>query len=340
MPGIRPWEFWERPERKWCRRVVAVVLTSMLAATAAACGGGSATSSSEASSTSSNSSLAGATGCKTSVGSGSSTLQLSVVHLPTGYTGKNPVALILNMHGSGSDAAQQEGLSGMDATSNADGFIVAYPQGLISSGTGFDWNIPGVPLIGGATVPPGSANDIAFLTDLVPALATRYCIDLRRVFATGLSGGGRTSSQLACDSPSTFAAIAPVAGLRYPSPCPAARAVPVIAFHGTADPVDPYGGNGQAYWTYSVPTAATRWGKHNHCASSPTTTSGSGYTLTTYSQCEAGADVKLYSLVGEGHEWPGGPHLPNAVTKLLGPQSNAVSANNTMWAFFSAHPRP
>ncbi|HEV8066008.1 MAG TPA: hypothetical protein VGP46_14300, partial [Acidimicrobiales bacterium] len=71
-----------------------------------------------------------------------------IVHVPTGYSGTTSVALVLNLHGSGSDAAEQEGLTAMDATSDSDGFIVAYPQGDIKDGTGFDWNVPGVPLFG------------------------------------------------------------------------------------------------------------------------------------------------------------------------------------------------
>jgi polyhydroxybutyrate depolymerase len=263
-----------------------------------------------------------------------------IVHVPTGYTGSMKVALVLNMHGSGSDASEQELFSGMDATSGEDGFIVAYPQGLIAASGGFDWNIPGVPLFGGSYPPPGSADDVAFLTGLVPAFAARYCIDTSRVYATGVSGGGRMASQLACDSSSVFAAVAPVAGLRLPSPCPATRSVPVIAFHGTADPIDPYNGHGQAYWTYSVPVAAQRWGAKDGCRPTPQTTFATGYTLTTYSGCSGGAAVELYSLTGEGHEWPGGPTMPHQVTSLLGPQSMAVNANSTMWAFFSAHPLP
>jgi poly(3-hydroxybutyrate) depolymerase len=50
--------------------------------------------------------------------------------------------------------------------------------------------------------------------------------------------------------------------------------------------------------------------------------------------------VALYTLLGEGHEWPGGPHLPRRVTRVLGPQSNAVDADAAMWAFFAAHPLP
>jgi poly(3-hydroxybutyrate) depolymerase len=43
-------------------------------------------------------------------------------------------------------------------------------------------------------------------------------------------------------------------------------------------------------------------------------------------------------VLGEGHEWPGGPTLPTSLVTELGPQSNAISANALMWAFFQAHP--
>ena len=39
-----------------------------------------------------------------------------IVHVPTGYTAKSAVPLVLNMHGSGSTASQQELFTGMDAT--------------------------------------------------------------------------------------------------------------------------------------------------------------------------------------------------------------------------------
>jgi polyhydroxybutyrate depolymerase len=264
-----------------------------------------------------------------------------IVHVPTGYTGSAKVALVLNLHGSGSTAAAQEGFTGMDATSDADGFIVAYPQGLIADGTGFDWNIPGVPLFGGKPVPAGSADDITFLTGLVALLEHDYCVNSARVYATGFSGGARTSSQLACDASAVFAAVAPVSGLRLPTPCPTTRPVPIISFHGTADPVDPYEGHGQAYWTYSVPQAAQRWGSKDGCSTTPvTSTPDAGVTLTAYGGCRGGSVVELYTISGEGHEWPDGPHLPKKLTRVLGPQSTAISADNTIWAFFVAHPMP
>jgi polyhydroxybutyrate depolymerase len=223
----------------------------------------------------------------------------------------------------------------MNAAANANDFIVAYPQALIPDGNGFDWNVPNVPLLGGRAVPAHAANDIAFLTSLVKILESKYCVDPSRVYATGFSGGAREVSQLACEDSTVFAAVAPVSGLRRPTPCAAKRAVPVISFHGSKDPVDPFAGHGQKYWTYSVRTAAKDWSSQDSCTSVKTSTPSKDLQLTVYGGCANGALVELYEVNGEGHEWPGGPTLPAAITSVLGPQSSAISANTVIWSFFS-----
>ncbi len=291
------------------------------------------------------------TGCGKAVSGGSTALTITVngrrrtviVHVPTGYQKSVATPLVLNMHGSGSTAAQQEALTGMDATADADGFIVAYPQGLIRAGAGYDWNVPGEPLVGGQAVPRGAPNDVAFLTALVSVLGQRYCIDARRVYATGLSGGGRTASQLACDASGTFAAVAPVAGLRHPTALPArrgrSRSSPST---GPTDPIDPYDGHGQAYWTYSVPDAAAMWAHQDGCSTKHHLALRVRLRPAHRLRAIARTALERPALQphGRGHEWPGGPTLPRAVTKVLGPQSNAVDANDTMWAFFESHPMP
>lgn len=289
-----------------------------------------------------------ASGCGSPAPGGTVTLTASIdgrtrtilVHIPPAYNGQTRLALVLNLHGSASDARQQEAFSGMDRTAGAHHFLVAYPQAAIPDGSGYDWNVPRVPLAGGRSVPPGAANDVSFLTHVITLLEGRYCINTHQVFATGMSGGGRMASQLGCDASQVIAAIAPVAGLRHPTPCPARRAVPVVAFHGTADPIDPFNGHGEAYWTYSVPRAARLWAKQDGCTAKPTTKPTSGVTLTTYGGCRNGAAVALYAVIGEGHEWPGGPHVGPRITAVLGPQSNAVNANAVMWTFFASHPLP
>jgi polyhydroxybutyrate depolymerase len=286
-------------------------------------------------------------GCGSAAAAGTTTLdqnqgghqRTAVIHLPTGYDPSSPIPLVLNMHGSQSTALQQEGLTDMDATADQDTFIVVYPQGGIPSGSGFEWNVPNEPLLGGGAVPASAPNDVAYLEGLVHTLEQRYCVDQHRIYATGFSGGARMASQLGCDASGMFAAIAPVSGIRLPSPCPSTRPVPVVAFHGTADPVDPYDGNGQKYWTYSVPVAAQRWAAHNGCAATPTVTQpDGGVRLTSYGKCRGGSAVELYTITGEGHEWPGGPKLPRSLVRALGPQTKEVDANAVMWAFFVAHP--
>ena len=127
---------------------------------------------------------------------GSTTLSLNVngftrtviVHVPKSSNGTTPLALVLNLHGSGSTALEQEGFTKMNATANEYDFIVAYPQALIPDGTGFDWNVPGEPLVGGRAVPPKSANDVKFLTSLVGIMESKYCVKTTGVYATGFSG--------------------------------------------------------------------------------------------------------------------------------------------------------
>jgi polyhydroxybutyrate depolymerase len=287
------------------------------------------------------------TGCGTPAVPGTTTLmpavdgrsRTAIVHVPSGYHPGTPVALMVNMHGSQSTAQNQVAFTGMDAMADADTFIVVYPQADIPAGNGYEWNVPGQPLFGGSAVPATAPDDVSFIQQLVNILEQKYCIDRNRVFATGFSGGARMASQLGCDASTVFAAIAPVSGLRFPSPCASSRPMPVLSFHGTADLVDPYNGNGQAYWTYSVPVAAERWAAHDQCGPGRATSHpASGVTVSAYVGCAAGTAVQLYTINGEGHEWPGGPHLSSAVTGVLGPQTTAVNANATMWSFFMAHP--
>ena len=254
----------------------------------------------------------------------------ALVHVPAATA--RPAPLVLDLHGSGGTAAVQEWDSAMDAVADAHGFVVAYPQAAIPLGDGFAWNIPGQPLLDGRSIPAGAADDVEYVQALVAALERDEAIDPQRVFVTGMSGGARMTSQLGCDLPGVFAAIAPVAGLRLPTPCRNAEPLPVVAIHGTGDPVNPYEGRGGAYWTYGVREAEQRWAAHNACEDAPEVTpigaATRGVTLTAYGHCSGGADVWLYTLAGVGHEWPGGPN-----------KTTVLDASETLWSFFAAHPR-
>ena len=132
----------------------------------------------------------------------------AIVYVPTGYNGRKPLPLVLDLHGSGSNSAEQMARSELSDSAELNTFITVAPQG----GSGGRWNVPGV------TTRPNRPDDEQFLSDLIDHLQATLCIDERRVYGAGYSGGGRMISQYACDHPERVAAIAPVAGLRagYP----------------------------------------------------------------------------------------------------------------------------
>lgn len=232
------------------------------------------------------------------------------LYVPSSYTGRTPVPLVLDLHGSGGNAAGQARNSGLEAVAAREGFAVASLQA-----EGSRWNVP---------VQEGRPDDVAYVDDVITHVAARVCTDLTRVYATGFSGGARMSSLLACRLNGRIAAIAPVSGLRWPGSCPG-RAVPVLTFHGLADPQNTYAGgvagrNGE--WVESVPDALAGWAGHNRCALEVISEDPAGPLSTMrYTGCAAGADVRLVRIDGLGHVW----------TKT------EVDTTEVMWQFFKNH---
>ncbi len=166
--------------------------------------------------------------------------------LPTGYKENNPVALVINFHGLGANSLEQEALSGMSIKAETEGFIVAYPDGLNKAwndGTGRE-----------------SRDDLQFITELIKSLRSRYNIDPKRVYATGISNGGGMTNRVACDLSNIIAAIGPVSGAyNLWKDCHPSRPVPVIAFHGTADKIVLFEGAGLGNIAPPIPEWAAAW---------------------------------------------------------------------------------
>ncbi|MFK4852021.1 alpha/beta hydrolase family esterase [Microbacterium sp. ZW T6_19] len=266
---------------------------------------------------------------------------------------RRELPLVVDLHGSNANGGVQAEISDLGQVGAANGFIVVNPTGdlefpqTLPDGN-WAWNVPGVPLTSGTYPPEGARDDVAFLRAVVDAVDAAGCVDERRVFATGFSGGGRMASALACEASDVFAAIAPVAGLRAGRPDPEAlsapvaasctpeRPVAVVSFHGTADFVNPYPGNSDPRWGYSVQLAAERWAALNECRRGPAVASaGEGITAYSWSHCAAHADVVVYEVAEGGHTWPG----TDVDLSALGATTQEINASQTMWEFFKAHPR-
>jgi polyhydroxybutyrate depolymerase len=248
----------------------------------------------------------------------------AIVHVPTGYTGAAPVPLVVVMHGYTETDDQIRVVSGFDAAADANGLLVVYPQG-----TDLSWNAG--KCCGNA--PKNGVDDVGYVRDLIDRMSQDYCVDPKRVFATGFSNGGMLSNRLACELSDRIAAIGPVAGPLAMDTCSPSRPVPVIEFHGTADPVVWWGG-APLSGTPAVETNVANWAKRDGCTDpSGTQVYAQGdVTCTRWSQCAGGSAVELCKVNDGGHQWPGGQSAGP-----FGKLTQDVDATARMVEFFLAH---
>jgi polyhydroxybutyrate depolymerase len=241
------------------------------------------------------------------------------LHIPASYQPGTPVPLVFGFHGAGSTGPGFEATSGFSAVADQAGFIAVYPQGLGSDISNWD------------TLP--NSSEVPFIRDLLDSLEARCSIDPQRVFAAGHSRGGGMVNRLACELSDRIAAIGPVSGdYENWEQCSPTRPVAVVALHGTLDPVIPYNGFGlpgalrESYTRIGtpIPTWAAGWAERNSCSSTHSTTYEEGLLSSrNWADCQAGADVLLYTITGGTHEWPG-----------------TFDAARVMWEFFAQHPAP
>ncbi len=216
------------------------------------------------------------------------------VHVSARATGGQSMPVVLNFHGRGGTGAAIEQYSGLLPVSDREGFLLVSPDG---TGSPAGWSA-------GASLPGWPVDDVQFVRDLLQTLEKDFCVDATRVYAVGHSNGAFMASRLACDLPGQIAAIVPVAGIYVPPEgCPAP--VPVLAFHGTADDVVPFGG-GPVRGTYRYPGAEQElaaWAQADHCHGGSTKRDlGPRLVLESAGQCAA--PVEMVLVKGGGHEWP------------------------------------
>jgi polyhydroxybutyrate depolymerase len=215
--------------------------------------------------------------------------------------------------------------TGLPAKGDEAGFIVVTPD---ATGEPAAWNLL-------STV--GRPDDFAFIGDLLDHIEQDLCVDATRVFAAGMSNGAAFASRLGCVLPERIDAVAAVTALIYPRICPTQRPMPVIAFHGTADPCVPFAGGvtmcGSRLPIPAIEDAAMNWARHSACDETPALTQLSEHVrVIAYSDCAEDAAVVLYVVEGGGHTWPGSFDVPR-----LGETTHEISASDLIWEFFAAH---
>ena len=264
------------------------------------------------------------------------------LHLPSSYDPTSATPLLLVLHGYTGDVMTPDN-EYTDFSDHADrhGYIVAYPQA-----TGFEfegrritsWNDLGCNASPGPEgpictedaddypTPPECGrprgcdwcschDDVRFIAALLDELEATLCVDLDRVFATGMSNGAMFTHRLACDLADRFAAVAPISGTiarGFGCAPPSTTKISMISFHGTRDEVVRFDGSPSVDGFMYTPTArvvddwAATESQGCDAENTPYPTSKDrvdGLECLQRAHCATGAEVVDCAL-NVGHEWP------------------------------------
>lgn len=282
-----------------------------------------------------------------------------LLRLPPNYDGETPTALVLDFHGYTDTAKSEEKYTGLSEHADRLGFAVVYPEGtafLTPEGDSISsWNDlagsaspgPEGPICSGEADkyahPPECGeptpcnwatchDDIGFIEELLDQLEASVCLDLDRVYATGMSNGGMFVHRLGCALPDRFAAIAPVGGtLARGFNCAPEVPLSMLNVWGSNDHYvsqeRPQSSDG--YYYTSADDVLTKWAGAQGCEASRqlfgTRHAGRlGLECVQHDACTSGAEVVHCTWEG-GHDWP---------------QSEVDHVGNDLiWDFFSSHSR-
>jgi poly(hydroxyalkanoate) depolymerase family esterase len=166
------------------------------------------------------------------------------LYVPT--TGTGPRPLVVMLHGGTQTADDFAAATGMSELAQEHGFLVVYPEQVTSANPMRYWN-----WFKPADQRRG-AGEPSILAGIVGEIAAEHAVDRDRVYVAGFSAGAAMAAVLGAAYPDVFAAVGVHSGLPQgsatdlasalaamrgaPRARPLDRPVPVIAFHGDADP--------------------------------------------------------------------------------------------------------
>jgi polyhydroxybutyrate depolymerase len=146
------------------------------------------------------------------------TIPNSLVGLPPGYTGKDPVPAVIAFHAAGNDNTSMQGT--FKTSDLAKKYLMVYPNSTsATTANKTGWNM--------------QADKNRYL-EVQAALLSQACVDENRIYATGHSSGAQFVVALLCSGDGDFDAVAPVASSVA---CQKWKKgpVPALVIHGVLD---------------------------------------------------------------------------------------------------------
>ncbi|MBX9685789.1 MAG: alpha/beta fold hydrolase [Candidatus Obscuribacterales bacterium] len=260
-----------------------------------------------------------------------------LLHLPPRLSAA-PHPLLIMLHGGMENGAVIRKLTRMNELADREHFIVAYPYGSgVLKRKFLMWNA--IDCCGYAV--HKKVDDVAFVAELIDKLIAENNVDPSRVFVCGYSNGAMLALRLAAEIPEKLSAIASVGGSMSGKEKLPELPVSVLMIHGTDDRHVPYEG-GTGKWAKqgypvndkSVSYAISFWKRADKCSETPELSEKEHQKIETY-KGKNNTEVKLITLLGARHNWPGGRKSLLYTDKSF----DGLDASRESWDFFLKHPR-
>jgi polyhydroxybutyrate depolymerase len=260
-----------------------------------------------------------------------------LLHLPSASPAGKWL-LIIYLHGLRPENWKNHTQPEIDALADRDGALAAYPEAL-----GHRWNY--TPQIREpAKIGDVVADDVGFIRKLIMQLIASNNVDPSRVYVLGDSRGGLMTYTVMCQPADQIAAAAPlISGMTGAqiAECKPARAVPLMVVAGTNDPMQSYDGfRTNTSRLLSVPETVEFWGVRHRCTGQETkelthrlSDDTTRIMLSESTGCATEGAVRLYRVIGGGHQVPSfAPGDPDWI-KQAGPINHDIETAEEFWAF-------
>ena len=219
-----------------------------------------------------------------------------LLHIPASVQDNAP--LMMSLHGNNNDCYGNRDYTRFDEVSDANGFIMAYPNARNNS-----WQVPN-----------DTNTELAFLSAVIDDIHKRCNIDLNRVYLAGHSWGGVLACYAMNSLSNRIAAFVLSSAHTYNLVRPSSkRAVPFIRINGTSDII----------MSYTLAEQETkRWVQYDGCNSTATVTENypgnnpeSPVVRYSYTGGRDGVEIVLLKIQNGGHEWYGNESVMHTATE-------------------------
>lgn len=282
--------------------------------------------------------------------------------VPATYDKRKPTPLVMMLHGCMQNAENLAAISGMNLVADKNNFLVVYPEQTKEANPLRCWNWFD------AKHQTRDSGEPALLAAIVEKVRASHNVDTRRTYVAGISAGAAMAVVMGATYPDLFSGLGVMAGLAFKSattveaglaamkqggPDPKQlgllafaakgnfpggkiiRRMPVIVFHGDADPYLALVNADQVIAQWAKTNDYFDDGKDNESVKSEpfqtlegSVSSGHSYIRSVYGDRSDRRLLEKWIVKGLGHAWSGSPTaMPYADPK--GP-----NASEEMWRFF------